>query len=220
MSNVTIETTNEYAVVSVVSMDEKNLSESSKILIQVGTVYQPTGWVETPAEFNLNDTKVSGFKIENTGKMPWKCANTGVTIKLKNKGISQATLLDAAGYAKTTVQLEKTGDEVQLKLPANAMYVVLQGTTQTGDIREIKPGMKVFPNPANGNFKVKILDFTPVKYSFELLGMSGEKLSVIKNISDPDFEVNTKNLSNGVFLAILRNESGIVEMEKVFIQNN
>ena len=152
--------------------------------------------------------------------MPWKCANTQVTIKLKNKGINQATLLDAAGYAKSTIQVEKVGDEVQIVLPANAMYVVLQGTTQTGDIRKTDSGMKVFPNPSSGNFRVEILDYTPVNYSFELFGLRGEKISEIKNISSQGFEVDTKNLSNGIFLAVLKNEKGVVEMEKVFIQNN
>jgi hypothetical protein len=32
--------------------------------------------------------------------------------------------------------------------------------------------------------------------------------------------VDTKNLSNGIFLAVLKNEKGVVEMGKVFIQNN
>jgi hypothetical protein len=201
-------------------MDEKTISESSKILVQVGTVYQPTGWAETPSDFVVDGKTISGLKITNTGKMPWKCANTQVTIKLKNKGINQATLLDAAGYAKSTIQVEKVGDEIQIVLPANAMYVVLQATTPTGDIRKTDSGMKVFPNPSSGNFRVEILDYTPVNYSFELLGLRGEKISEIKNISSPGFEVDTKNLSNGIFLAVLKNEKGIVEMEKVFIQNN
>jgi hypothetical protein len=220
LTDVTIETTNNYAAIQVVAMDEKTISESSKILVQVGTVYQPTGWAETPSDFVVDGKIISGLKITNTGKMPWKCANTQVTIKLKNKGINQATLLDAAGYAKSTIQVEKVGDEIQIVLPANAMYVVLQATTPTGDIRKTDSGMKVFPNPSSGNFRVEILDYTPVNYSFELLGLRGEKISEIKNISSPGFEVDTKNLSNGIFLAVLKNEKGIVEMEKVFIQNN
>jgi hypothetical protein len=80
--------------------------------------------------------------------------------------------------------------------------------------------MKVFPNPSSGNFRVEILDFAPVNYSFELLGLRGEKISEINNISSPGFEVDTKNLSNGIFLAVLKNEKGVVEVGKVFIQNN
>lgn len=220
LTDVTIESTNDYAVVNVVAMDEKSIAESSKILVQVGTVYRPTNWSETPANFTMNNTTVAGFKIDNTGKMPWKCTNTQVTIKLKNKGINQATLLDAAGYAKSVIQVEKVGDEVQIVLPANAMYVVLQGTTQTGEIKKNDTGMNVFPNPANSNFRVEILDFKPTDYSFELLGLRGEKISEIKNIRNSAFNVETKYLSNGFFLAVLRNNEGIIDTKKIFIQNN
>jgi hypothetical protein len=54
----------------------------------------------------------------------------------------------------------------------------------------------------------------------ELLGLSGEKIIELKNIQHPSFHVNTNNLANGVFLAVLKNEKGIVGTEKVFIQNN
>ena len=81
LSDVTIETTNNYAAIQVVAMDEKSIRESSKILVQVGTVYQPTGWAETPTDFVVDGKTISGLKITNTGKMPWKCANTQVTIK-------------------------------------------------------------------------------------------------------------------------------------------
>jgi hypothetical protein len=220
LTGVTIESTNDYAVVNVVAMDEKSITESSKILVQVGTVYQPTNWSETSANFTLNNTTVAGFKIDNTGKMPWKCANTQVTLRFKNKGINQATLLDAAGYAKSVIQVEKVGDEVQIVLPANAMYVVLQGTTQTGEIKKNDSGMNVFPNPANRNFRVEILDFKSTDYSFELLGLHGEKISEIKNIRNSAFNVETGNLSNGFFLAILKNSEGIIDTEKICIQNN
>ena len=220
LSDVTIETTNNYAAIQVVAMDEKNIRESSKILVQVGTIYQPTGWIDTPANFTMNNITVAGFKIDNTGKMPWKCANTQVTVKLKNKGINQATLLDAAGYAKSTITVEKTGEEVQIVLPANAMYVVLQGTTHTGYIKKPDSGMKVFPNPSNGNFRVEILDYKPLDYSFELMGLRGEKISEIKNIQNSTFDVNTNNLKNGFFLAVLKNEEEIIDTAKVFIQNN
>jgi len=136
LSGVTIETTNNYAAIQVVAMDEKNIRESSKILVQVGTVYQPSGWAETPSDFVVNGKTISGLKITNTGKMPWKCANTQVTIKLKNKGINQATLLDAAGYAKSTIEISRVANELQITLPANAMYVMLQNTTHSGKLNK------------------------------------------------------------------------------------
>ena len=220
LSDLTIETTNDYAAIQVVAMDEKSIRESSKILVQVGTVYQPTGWKESPADFDLNGTQVSGFNIENTGKMPWKCANTLVTLKLKNTGINNATLLDAAGYAKSSIEVISINGDVQISLPENAMYVMLENITHSGNINSKEKGMKVFPNPSSGSFSVVIRNYKPGIYSLELLGASGEKISEINNIQDSSFKVDTKNISNGLILTILKNKTGIVEMEKVIIQNN
>jgi hypothetical protein len=91
LSSVTVESTNEYANISVVSMEDNDIKNSAKILVQVGTVYRPTNWAETPTDFTLDDTTVPGFRIDNTGKMPWKCANTEVKITLKNSSINKAT---------------------------------------------------------------------------------------------------------------------------------
>jgi hypothetical protein len=54
----------------------------------------------------------------------------------------------------------------------------------------------------------------------ELFGLSGEKVWELKNIQHSSFEVNAKNISDGIFLAVLKNEKGIVELKKVCIQNN
>ena len=220
LTDVTIETTNNYAAIQVVAMDEKSIRESSKILVQVGTVYQPTNWAETQSDFVVDGKTISGLKITNTGKMPWKCANTQVTLKLKNTGINKATLLDAAGYSKSAIEVVRVGNELQITLPVNAMYVALENTTHSGSIHKKDKAMKVFPNPSNGTFRVEILNYKQANYSLELLGISGEKIREIKNIQQSTFDVITHNLSNGIFLAVLKNESGIVEMEKVCVQNN
>jgi hypothetical protein len=168
----------------------------------------------------LNGKQVSGFRIDNTGKMPWKCANTQVTVKLKNKSINQATLLDAAGYAKANIQIEKVGDVVQIVLPANAMYLVLENTTHSGSKIKPEKGIKVYPNPSNGSFRVDILNYKPANYSMELFGLRGEKIWELKDIQHASFDVNLKNISDGMFLAVLKNEKGIVELEKIWIHDN
>jgi hypothetical protein len=220
LSSVTIETTNDYAAIQVVAMDERAIEESSKILVQVGTVYRPTGWQETVANFDVDGARVSGFRIDNTGKMPWKCAETKVALKLKNTTINKATLLDAAGYARSTIEINRVGNHSELILPSNAMYVMLENTTHSGNINKLGRGIKIFPNPSNGTFKVEIQNYHAANYSIELIGLSGEKVFELKNIKQPTFDVSTKNLANGIFMAIIKNETGIVEMEKVVIQNN
>jgi hypothetical protein len=220
LSDVIINTTNDYVVVNVVAMDEKPIRQSAKLLVQVGTVYQPTNWSESPSTFTLDSKTVTGFKINNTGKMPWKCANTQVSIKLKGSRINQATILNAAGYAVSTVNVIKTAETVQVDLPANAMYVVLENTTKTRQIEKKETGMNVFPNPANGNFNVEINEFDKEIYSFELRGLRGEKVREMTNIQHSTFEVDTSNLSGGIFFAVLKNEKGIIETKKICIQNN
>ena len=47
----------------------KPLARSAKILVQVGTIYQPTGWEEIPTTFRPNGEgdPVEGFRIEKSG---------------------------------------------------------------------------------------------------------------------------------------------------------
>lgn len=220
LGDVTIETSNEYASIQLVSMDDKSIGKSSKILVQVGTVYQPTGWKESATEFDMSGTMVSGFKIENTGKMPWKCAKTQVTLRLKNTLINTAMLLDAAGYPISSINIIQVGNEMKITLPENAMYVMLLNTTHSNNTDLKEKGMKVFPNPSNGNFRVEIQNYKPSGYSMELLGLRGEKFLEIKNIQQSTFHVNTNKLANGIFLAVLKNEKGVVETQKIFIENN
>lgn len=127
LTDVSIETSNEYATVNVVAMDDKPIANSSKILVQVGTVYRPTDWADTSTEFDMRGEKVSGYRIDNTGKMPWKAANTMVTLNIDNSNIKRAVVLDAAGYPKSTIDVQRNGNKTQVDLPKDAMYVILDG---------------------------------------------------------------------------------------------
>lgn len=125
LTDVSIESTNEYAAINVVSMDDQPLSKSSKILVQIGTIYRPSGWIETEIELELNENLFKGFRIDNTGGMPWKCSNTEVNIRINNSNISKAILLDEAGYAKESIAISKEDGSILISLPKNAMYVIL-----------------------------------------------------------------------------------------------
>lgn len=125
LKDVKIECDNEYATIQVVSMDKKPLSISSKILIQIGTTYKPTGWKETAAYLLVDGKTKTRFEIQNTGDMPWQCANTNATIEIKNQKINKATLLNSSGYALRDININSTKDRIKIQLPSNAMYVVL-----------------------------------------------------------------------------------------------
>jgi hypothetical protein len=126
LADVTIQSGNDYAAISVVAMDNLPLSQSRKILVQTGTVARPTGWQVREATRNSKGGPVRGQEIVSTGKLPIQIANTDVTLTIRNPALAKATLLDPAGYAATPVALTKTAGGVTLKLPPNAMYVVIE----------------------------------------------------------------------------------------------
>jgi hypothetical protein len=123
LGDVKITSDNEYATIEVVSMDGKALSQSNKILVQVGTIFRPTGWTEEPATITADKREVKGFRITNTGKMPWLGMPAQGSISFKSKKIKKATLLDAAGYPLRNLAIETDGS---LILPADAFYIMLQ----------------------------------------------------------------------------------------------
>jgi hypothetical protein len=97
--------------------------------VQVGTYARPTGWQSKPAEFKGDDGKQTfqGYEIVKTGESPWQVANTDMTVTINNAHLQKATLLDTAGYPVRTIQgITSTGGRFSIKLPPNAMYVILE----------------------------------------------------------------------------------------------
>lgn len=126
LGDATIQSANEYATIELVSMDGLPISKSKKILLQVGTIFRPTNWAEEPATITENKKQINGFKITNTGQMPWLGMPASGSISIKNKLIKKATQLNAAGYAVKQLDLTVTGNGVGLKLPEDAFYILLE----------------------------------------------------------------------------------------------
>lgn len=128
LKDVTIRSDNEYAAVTVVSLDGKPIASSRRLLVQVGTVARPTGWQQVPASGTGNDgkTPLEGFDVVATGRMPWQIQNSVVALSVSNAGLSKATALDPAGYPAGEVTVQRSGGTASLRLPANAMYVILK----------------------------------------------------------------------------------------------
>ena len=123
--DVVIQSENDYASISVVSMDEKPLGESKKILVQVGTMSRLTDWKTRPEVFEVRKQKQQGRQIVHAGRPPWRIANTEATIILNNPHITQATLLNLEGYAQKEIAVLRKGSTLECQLPENAMYVIL-----------------------------------------------------------------------------------------------
>ena len=117
---------NDYITIEIVSMDGKPLESSSKILIQAGPLFRPTDWQDEPAEYMLGGDTVKGYKILNTGHMPWQGENIDGRNHLSNPNVTEAILLNTAGYEVHRIPLIKENDIIEFKLPKDNIYVVLQ----------------------------------------------------------------------------------------------
>lgn len=117
---------NEYGTVNVVALDNQPIDHSTKLLVQVGTSYLPTGWEDKPARFEYRGYMLDGLQILNTGTMPWQAKNTQVTLEIKNNLLSKATLLDEGGYPIATVKTTRNNGNLLIKLPGNTMYMIIE----------------------------------------------------------------------------------------------
>jgi hypothetical protein len=127
LTDVTLRSSNEYATLNVVSMDRLPIRQSRRLLVQVGTVVRPTGWQDKDATFEDDSKKpVQGKQIVSVGKTPFQITNADATVAVTNPLLKTATLLDVNGMAVGTVPATRAGANFTVKLPPNAMYVVLQ----------------------------------------------------------------------------------------------
>ncbi|EGF92104.1 capsular polysaccharide biosynthesis protein [Asticcacaulis biprosthecium C19] len=127
LSDVEIVSDNAYATVLVASLDGMPLRASRKVLIQVGTQARPTGWVDTDATWTDPDGKtVTGRQVANHGGAPWLVADSQFSIRLTNRSLKRATLLDANGMASGTVEMASAANGPRITLPVNSLYILLE----------------------------------------------------------------------------------------------
>ncbi|MEP7279902.1 MAG: hypothetical protein ABI813_14725, partial [Bacteroidota bacterium] len=125
LGDVSIQSQNEYATIELVSMDEKDINQSAKILLQAGTLFRPSNWVEEPAVIEKEGKKIKGFTITNTGTMPWLGMPALGNVTIKNAAIKKAIQLDAAGYAVKILPLQIKNGIATLALPKDVYYILL-----------------------------------------------------------------------------------------------
>ncbi|MDY6940283.1 MAG: hypothetical protein SWY16_21840 [Cyanobacteriota bacterium] len=126
LADVTIVSGNDYATAMVVSMDDKPIAESEKILVQAGTVARPTGWQQREVTWEDNNGRDrEGFEVVDYGTAPWQLVRNDLTFNLNNPGITRAIVLDANGLATGEVELIREGDRVRFSMPDDAKYLIL-----------------------------------------------------------------------------------------------
>jgi hypothetical protein len=125
-TDVEFDSENDYGSVVVVSMDGKPIRQSGKLLVQVVTQCRPTGWQEKPATIKVREGAFAGFEVVNYGRAPWQVTRAQVSLTLSNAGLAKATVLDANGNAVGEAKLIRRGDQVEIRFPEDALYVILQ----------------------------------------------------------------------------------------------
>jgi hypothetical protein len=128
LSDVTLQCDNDYATVSVVSMDQAPIKSSKKLLVQVGTIARPTGWQDKDVTWTGGEGKqqISGNEVVSTGKNPWAILRTKLTVTVNNPAVTTATALDANGEPSQKVTVTKVNGGIQFSYPSDTLYVVLQ----------------------------------------------------------------------------------------------
>ncbi|WP_020533492.1 T9SS type A sorting domain-containing protein [Flexithrix dorotheae] len=225
LSDVTIETENNYAAINVVAMDEKALKESEKILIQIGTIYRPSGWVETKTTFKIDENEVEGFRIDNTGKMPWRAQNTEVTITIKNPKIKSARVLDAAGYEVKVIPVTPIEGGLNILLPKEAMYIIVDSkedqVLSIGDEQgSIEPVFQIYPNPSSDGFEINFSDNlrNDKLYQIEIRDTYGKIVIEKQLYKGKNVKLENAAIPEGIYLVTLKSGNKIVGVNKIAIQ--
>jgi len=123
---VKIASSNDYASVTVVSLDDKPIASSGHLLVQIGTACWPTGWKEKPLRIPTPDGPAQASRITDVGDAPWQIEKMHGALGVKNASITKAAALDPNGMPIADIPIWKGNGEIRIKLPSNALYVCLE----------------------------------------------------------------------------------------------
>ncbi len=126
LSDVTIVSKNDYACVTVVSLDDKPITTSGRLLAQIGTIARPTGWKEKPMRISTAEGVVDGSRIVEVGTAPWRIEKMRGALGVRNPSITRATALDPNGMPISDIPIWRGNGEIRISLPSSALYVCLQ----------------------------------------------------------------------------------------------
>ena len=129
LDDLTIISNDHYATILAVSVDDRELKDSTKILLQISTRARPHGWRESDGvKYQVKDQRFNGKRIEEVGGAPWNIVKTqGLKIRIGNKRISTATILDANLYpTKETARMTKTTSQWEIAVPDDVLYILLE----------------------------------------------------------------------------------------------
>lgn len=128
LSDLTIESQNEYATITVVPLDDQPLNTSKRVLVQVGTRAELTGYQAEPVRHTFADAKAptDAMRLVRTGVAPWRVVNTNGTLSIANAGLTKATRVEPNLSAGGVVPARREAGRLVVPLPPDAMYLILE----------------------------------------------------------------------------------------------
>jgi hypothetical protein len=138
-NDVIIRCSNEYGAIVVVSLDDKALRSSEKILIQCMTEEMPRSYTTStvtekrgPNGMGRDENEIINKKlITNKGGDYLQVRNIEASVVLKGFSSGYAAALDENGYAKQILNPITQRDGLLINIPQDAVYVVFSKTPLT-----------------------------------------------------------------------------------------
>ena len=125
---VAFEAQNRFGALLALSLDDRPLVQSGKILVQIGAVDRLTGFVTEPVRLAWHGQDRTGHRITATGRPPWQVERIHGTVTLKQAAgrVLSATALDANFRPQAALVGSAAGADYVLPLPTESLYVVVQ----------------------------------------------------------------------------------------------
>ncbi len=121
---LSIQSQNEYCAVTMVSLDDRPLRQSRRILLQVATEDKPFGFRTVAAKSRKYGTMK---KIVALGGYPLNVRRIQGSVTLKGIKPVRVTALDENGYpVRERVQFQNRGGSTSITLPPNRLYLLIQ----------------------------------------------------------------------------------------------
>jgi len=217
-SDLVMNIQNEYAAYMVVSMDGQPLSTSEEILVQIITRFEPTGYRESATTYELNDEQVEGFEVERTGLLPWRAAVTDMLLTVKNTNVQSAHLLDENGYKVEEIGTLPVDNGLQIILPDQAMYVVLN--TEPASVTALDNFVNddawiVYPNPSQGEFSISLDEISCD--SITIVNAVGQHILTRQTKNRMEIRIDTK-FPPGIYVVRLEKDGQLIGTKKLIVR--
>ena len=204
LNDVTIASSNDFGAVLVIALDDLPIAKSHRILIQAMTEDNPYGWQDQDQVFtnSVDGLVYTGKKVLSVGQPPMNVVNIAGAVTFK--GLAQdrsfrTVVLDENGYIKADASSQALGTNLQVMLPANALYTVLldlPAPRLKGYSRESLIAEKLESIARFGMLNSRLKDFYDIWLLAERQDFEGEVLSaaVKATFSNRDRAVDVRML--------------------------